>query len=330
MENQELLGWKATDGGGGGNFLRSIIRRHRPDVLHVHWLHPYMIREGVMATWGRGLRFLLEIRLIRLSGIKIVWTVHNLSNHDNKHARIETLLTRRFVKLCDLVIAHGQNAADAAKKRFAIPDSVRVAAIRHPCYTPEGYHRRCAEKPDSETFTIGFFGRIEPYKQVESLVQAFQGVCGDDARLLIAGKASDDTYANIVLDAIGNDKRIRFRNEYIEDSEATLIADSIDIMACPSKGILTSGSVVFAMSHGIPVIAPSEGCITEDVGDAGYLYENDAGGLEGALRNALESRHQWQSLGVKALERTRESSPHAIATQTIREYTRLLDSKNNS
>ncbi len=280
MEAQAAQGLHVIDGGGGGNFLRTALRTWRPDILHVHWLHPYLLRPSMLGSWARGGRFLLELALLRRSGVAIVWTVHNLANHNRHQPGIELALTRRFVRLCDAIITHGRAASASARQHFRIPASVPVEAIPFPHYSaqyPNDTTRSTARSHlgmNETGFVITFLGRIEPYKQVAELISAFREVAPEDARLLIAGKASDDSYADELRRRAVGDARIRLDLRFIADDEMQYYMNAADVVACPSKGILTSSSVLLAFSFARPVVAPAEGCIPETVGSAGYLYDS--------------------------------------------------------
>ena len=334
MDAQRALGWEVIDGGGGGNFLRSVLRRWKPDILHLHWLHPYLLRESRPASWRRGLRLLAEMQLIRMAGIKIVWTVHNLKNHDETHGDIELWLTRRFVRLCDLILTHGQFAVDAARERFCIPGAIPVRAIRHPSYIPQGppsiSRIQAREKlgVSDECFVLGFLGRVEPYKQVVELIHAFEASACRNSLLLIGGRASDQYVAEVEA-AIGRSQRIRFENGYVPQERMATFLRASDIVTCPSKGILTSGSVLLAMSYGRSVIAPAEGCIPEEVGDTGYLYDGSQQGLQQAIELAMQQKGQLQQRGEAARERAAEASPQEIARQIIDQYCLLLNDRSD-
>lgn len=328
MEAQAAQGLHVIDGGGGGNFLRTAVRDWRPDVVHVHWLHPYLLRWSVLGSWLRGTRFLMEIALLRRRGAKIIWTVHNLANHDQLHPRIELLLTRRFVRLCDAVITHGEAASELARERFQIPSSVPIESVPFPHYadrypnTTDRSTTRAALGLTNTQFVVTFLGRVEPYKQVTELVDSFRQAAPDDACLLIAGRASDPAYAEEICRRANDDNRVRLILDFIPDDKVQLYLNAADIIACPSTGILTSSSVLLAFSFGRPVIAPSQGCIPEAVGEAGFLYDtdHDCNALVAALSRAFMARDQLPLLGVKALGIAHAASPTQVARQLVAAY----------
>lgn len=330
MNAQRELGWEVIDGGGGGNFLRTALRNWRPCVLHFHWLHPYILRTTWLRSWTRGIRFLCEVRMLRKSGAKAVWTVHNLSNHEDRHVSIERSITRKFARQCDLIFTHGNSAVDIARAQFDIPESIPVRAIPHMNYChlnqeESGSLSREPELRPRET-TVAFLGRVQPYKQVVELVQAFRSCADARHRLLIHGLADPD-YAVRVEQAIGRDCRISFENRYVPDAELRNVLQQCDLVACPSQGILTSGSVVLAMSFGKPVLAPADGCIPETVGDEGFLYDaTQPQGLREGLARALSSGSQLRQMGQRARTRVRDASPMNVAQEHCAAYATLLSS----
>lgn len=322
MEAQSAQGLHVIDGGGGGNFLRTAMRRWRADVVHVHWLHPYLLRSGLIGSWTRGCRFLVEIALLRRQGAAIVWTVHNLANHDRLYPRTELALTRRFVRMCDAIITHGRAASELACDRFRIPSFVPVEAIPFPHYAgryPNTTDRSTARERLglSETgFVVTFLGRVEPYKQVVELIDTFRQVAPSNAVLLVAGRASDAGYAAELRRHAAQDDRIRIKHEFIPDDDVQLYLNAADVVACPSKGILTSSSVLLALSFARPVIAPAEGCIPEAVCDAGYLYDPtfpDA--LTDALAEAVKHHERLSALGMMGMRQAQAASPERVAKQ---------------
>ena len=331
MQEQVSLGWDVIDGGQGGNFLRTALRRWRADILHLHWLHPYLLRSSRLSSWMRGIRFLAEVALIRKSGTKIVWTVHNLKNHADHFSDIDLKLTRRFVKQCDLIITHSEFASTAARKQFRIPESVPVRAVRFPNYQDKyasnatRSESRAAWNVAENSFVIGYLGRVEPYKCVRELVEAFRCFPDKSFRLLIGGKASSKQYGDAIREQIGDDSRIIFYDEYIDDAKVGSFLTATDVVACPSKGILTSSSVPLAMSFGRTVIAPSEGSIPEEIGELGFLYDpNQSNGLRLAIQKCLESRDRLGQLGQQARSLSDQASPTRVASHIIDEYLKLL------
>ncbi len=92
-----------------------------------------------------------------------------------------------------------------------------------------------------------------------------------------------------------------------------------DVAVTPFRRITTSGSVVLAMSYGLPVIAPGVEAIREVLGDAAdLLYEPGEEGLAAALTRAMTD--QLDSLRGKTISVCDRLDWSLIAHQTAITY----------
>lgn len=313
MAALEKQGIEVIDGGGGGTFLRTALTKWKPDVMHFHWLHPYMIRSTAIGTLIRGLRLLVDVMILRLFGVRIVWTLHNLHNHDRRHVRLERWLTRRFVRLCDRVIAHSTAAEKLGQDTFADSKIDRWVVIPHGSYVgcyPDTISREEARERlgiAADEFVFLFFGRVQAYKGILDLVSAFQTAKITNARLVIAGKPADDEADGLVRSAVRGDVTIDYRPGYVPDEDIQVFMRASDVVVLPFREILTSGSVLLAMSFGRAVIAPAMGCISETVAAGqNLLYCSDEkDGLGIALAAAIAHRHELSFYGEKNLNKAK-------------------------
>ncbi len=328
MAALERRGIEVIDGGGGGTFLRTVLTKWKPDVVHFHWLHPYMIRSSAVGTLARGVRLLLEVLILRLFGVRVVWTLHNLQNHDRRYVRLERWLTRAFVRLADRVITHGPTAERLGRAAFADRRRGRWVVIPHGsyigCYTdritrPEA-RAQLGLPPDDLVFL--FFGRIQPYKGVLDLIAAFRAANLPDTRLVIAGRPADADADQLLAKAVAGCEAIAYRPGFVPDDDVQTLMRAADVVALPFRDILTSSSVVLAMSFGRAVIAPAIGCVPETVA-AGHelLYRpGDPDGLRGALVTAAKQKAELLAIGEANFARAARDPWDAVAAQTAAVY----------
>ena len=276
MASQRELGWEVIDGGGGGNFIGVALRQWKADVMHFHWLHPYLLRDSRMGSVLRSTRFLLEVMLLKLRGTRIAWTIHNLSNHDGRQAGVELFFTIIFAQLVDVPIAHSREAATLAAKEFLIPRK-RILVTPHPGYC--GHYPDTVTRDDARSrFGYGeedrvflFLGRIQPYKGIFDLVEAFSAL-PQHCRLLIAGTPADEETAERLREAVTQDPRIQFYPGHVGQEDVQGYYRAADVVVFPFRKILTSGSVMLAMSFGKPLILPEGDTLREVVGDGEALW----------------------------------------------------------
>jgi glycosyltransferase involved in cell wall biosynthesis len=314
--------------------LRVILSTGRPDILHLHWTHTLIKSRNTIERLIKGFRFLGEIILLKISGVKIIWTVHNVSDHDLKENRIENLIHRYFSKLCDAIILHCEYAIEAAKYSYKHlgTSKTKIFVIQIGNYIKSyknDISRKKARKllgfKDRE-IVFGFFGTIRKYKGVLDLVQAFQKLKEPRIRLLLAGKPWNNNI-KMKLESIAKiDKRISLSLGFIPEDKIQIYLKSMDVVVLPFKKILTSASTLLAMSYGKPVVAPAIGCLKETLGNNGnLLYEPEGvNSLVHALKKSLKA--DLHKLGKRNLKLALKSDWRFIAKKTASVYNTILDS----
>ena len=85
------------------------LRAGRPDVLHLHWTHRYLRRQMGIRSIGRR-RTVLELKLLRRWGVRVVWTVHNVGAHEGGGGAEERLAHRQNARNCDAILCHCEAA----------------------------------------------------------------------------------------------------------------------------------------------------------------------------------------------------------------------------
>lgn len=283
---------------GSGWFpLLAAYRSHgKPAVVHLHWLHPYITGRGPLTSALKGLRFLLELSVLRIIGTTLVWTVHNLYEHERRAPRVENRVKRAVLHLASAGIVHCESAKQATIDAFQLTRRQRrkLTVIPHGHYARwyPGNSSRAAARDrlgiDEASTVFLFFGRIQPYKNVPGLIEAFRSIPDDQARLLVVGEPRDTSLADAIAVAGRDDPRIRFVFEYVPDEAVQQYFAAADAVVLPYRDVLTSGSAVLAASFGRAVIAPRVGCIADrfDRG-AGLIYDFEVDGLDRALARAL-------------------------------------------
>ncbi|HEY8415837.1 MAG TPA: glycosyltransferase family 4 protein [Thermaerobacter sp.] len=301
-----------------------------PDVIHLHWTHGYMLDRRAWMTFVKGARLVGWVAAMRRRGAAIVWTVHNLHDHDRRQPRLERLFHRRLVRLCDALIVHCQYARDAVAGAFAVPEALRrrTFVIPHGHYvgvygdvrSREEARARLGLEPDAVVFL--YLGAIRPYKGVPHLVRAFRRLDQTAVRLAVAGRPATDDLRTEIEAASQGDPRIRLFLQHVPDADIPVFMGAADAVVMPYEDIFTSGTVILAMSHGRAVIAPRRGCLAEVVDpEGGFLYSpDDPAGLERALRMALEAVDRLPAMGRHNRERVAGWTWQAVALETKRAY----------
>ncbi len=319
--------------------LEALRGSSRPDVIHVHWTEPYIAR-GPRVSSLKARRTLLELRLARLAGMRIVWTAHDLFRHDRAEDPAERAFMRSLFDLADAVIVHCGSAADALLATLGGEPTARggepaardkVHVIPHGHYRgayPDDISREAARARldlPAAARVVAFTGWVRAYKGVTELVVAFGTLPEPYARLVIAGQAVDAEYAARLMALVDADPRVRLDLGFVPDEELQVYLRAADVVACPFLEIFTSGSVLLAMSFERAIIAPRRGCVTDALDEAGgILYDaDDPQGLEGALRVAMHA--DLASMGRHNGERLERFDWSRVAEATLATYREVVE-----
>lgn len=279
--------------------LRAVWVYGRPDILHLHWTDRFIVAGNWPKTILKTLRFLIELLVIKALGIKVVWTVHNLSNHEKLNSSYESFVNRILVHFYNKIIAHCSAARQAVIQLYHLTgyhgDKVHVIPHGHyiDCYENSITRHDSRVKLDYEEDVILFLflGSVRPYKGLFELIDTFCKIENSKARLLIVGRPSNDMAKKELIVHCQIDDRIKTYLQYVPESEIQIYMNAADVAVFPYTDILTSGSALLAMSFGKAIVVPRIGCIPETLDAQGsFLYEPiDVDGLSGAIQNALQS-----------------------------------------
>lgn len=282
-------------------FLYAALMGQRPDVLHLHWIHP--ISRNLLLSLAKFCLFQAGLIVFRLRRVPIFWTVHNLEFHEKKHVWLDRINTRLVAGKVTAVFVHGMNAIPLVEKTLGI-SARRIHHAPHGNYVdaiPPIDGNSFPDKPGEGTNFL-YFGAVRPYKGVLSLIEQFRRLEGA-ATLTIAGDPQAADMRRQVEEAARPDKRIRLKLGYLPDDELAQLIFSCDVVVLPFKEVLTSGSLVMAITCGKPVVVPNIGLIGEYVDQSCAIFygANDDRDLFDALKAAREMEpSQLAQMGANA------------------------------
>ena len=321
-----------------GRFGRSVpaivwgLLRKRPHVLHLHWLHPFYEAPGRLIPCMKLAFTVVGFTLLRLLGTRIVWTAHNLRNHENLFPRLDRILRTFVLRRAKAVIVHCETAKQLLMATYGLRSDDKMVVIPHGHYggaydsrSDRTAARRTLEIPP-ESLMVLFLGRVRPYKGVLELIDAVRELEYPDVRLVIAGQPHSEDAGDTITRKIGEDPAVRFMPGFVPEEMIQVYMNACDVVALPYRDVLTSGAAVLAMSFGRACVAPRLGCLKDILNDDGaFLYDaDDPDGLAGALRAAVASRAGLPTMGTHNLEVARSWDWEGVARQTLNVYRRAL------
>lgn len=306
--------------------FRALKDRPVPvQILHLHWINPYIKGTSWAKRFIYSLKFLVDIFIVRIAGIKVVWTIHNRLSHEAQFSHLELWTIRQLVKLVDRIIVHHQAALSELAELYRFnPDKATVI--------PHGHYRTIygeASAPIEARAILGLpatgkvylnLGMLRPYKGIERLLQIWRDhpEITSNHTLLIAGKPLDDAYEQQLAKQAAETKGAILHLGFVEEHLIPIYFSAADIVVLPFENILTSGSLILAMSYSKPIIAPRSSGIAETLGTATeLLYDSqDKQGLLQAIRKSTQvdlnaisqqvdwecTRLNWETIGEKTYQ----------------------------
>lgn len=303
------LGVEAVEGVWSEQWILRHVRRR--DLVHIHWPSFLYFRSGApFATFYHLLRFFLLAGTIRLLGARIVWTAHNLYPHDGGRNEWTHRTARRYItRVAQRIFAHGPTAAKIVGAEFGV-DPEKITLVPHGhwrelyAHAPNrGEARRHAGLPDDAPI-YGFVGSCRPYKNLESIIEAFARV-DRNSHLLIAGEFSSQHYFETIRSMIAPEAvaRVHIVDRFLGDDEIMSYVAGLDALVLSYKQVLTSGVAMLALSAGVPVVAPRIGGIPDMVCErTGVLYDPTMpDGLAEAMREVLRRTYSSSEIIAHAV-----------------------------
>jgi beta-1,4-mannosyltransferase len=311
-------------------FLRQALGRGRPDIVHVHAPDHYVVYSGTAAVaLARLAAFVGQILAFRAAGARLVWTAHDLVNHEGKYPRLDRACRVLTGRLAHAIVVHCADARRQVVSRFRIRAEHKVFVIPHGHYL-DAYGPTTLERPAArealglprETTLLLFLGNLRHHKGLGPLIHAFRALDREDVRLIIAGQPFTPDVADHLAAQIGGLAGVDFRPGFVPAGQVALYMRAADAVVCPFTSSLTSGSVALAMSFARACIAPRLGCIPEMLAaDGGILYEPDRPeALVEALRGAVDGKSALDAMGQRNLEAIARQEWPAIARATLDVY----------
>ncbi len=241
------------------------IRAFRPDVLLFPMFHPWnMIIQNKMPD------------------IPSVVFVHDPRPHPDfigyGYEKLENLSIRQATRC----VVMSEVLRPILVKRGVPHEQIDVIPLG-----PLNYSSSSKVVEKQEFRTVLFFGRIAPYKGLDTLLEAFKKVTETiPCRLRIVGDGNIDRYKNW-LTQIPN---VEIINRWVAEEEVGDIFARSDVVVLPYTSASQSGVIPIAAVYGLPVIATRTGGLPEQIEDglSGWLVPpGDITALAQAIGQAL-------------------------------------------
>jgi beta-1,4-mannosyltransferase len=306
-------------------YSTAAVLRQPWDIVHIYWAE-WMINRGgsLLRTTADVLRVIMELRLAKRRGAKIVWTANNIRPHESDNIGAVSFLISEIASLADQVICPSQTVLD--QFQFEHPSIVGADQRVIPIGSYRGIYpdehrsgpaaREVLGLPQDARIAL-VFGMVRPYKNIPHLLRCYEEVIAkrDDTFLLIAGKPLNQAIDDEIQSAAARLKNVRADLRHIADAEIQDYVRASNCLIIATSFAVTSGSALLGLSFDRPVLMPRRGSaieIRDNVGEE-WVHTYDGGIRPKVLNRAfdieqpagsppLEEHYDWARAGREYYE----------------------------
>jgi glycosyltransferase involved in cell wall biosynthesis len=315
-------------------FLPKVIKDGNINILHLHTLH-YFFPAGryQIVRLIKFFIFIIQIILLRLMGVKIVWTVHEWADRwGNGKNVIPPSWAAIIGRLFHAAIAHSDTTKDEIVKAFRLENQDKVFVVLHGNYigsyenTISQIEARKALGIPTDNLVFLLFGHIHRTKGFLEAIDAFKQLQENQISLLIAGYPAEEQIEELIRDKVEDNKDILFVPRKVPDEEIQIYMNACDCVLVPYKVFTTSGVTILSMSFGRACIAPRIGFFKDVLDDSGsFLYDSThKDSLLQAMSCVIKKRESILDMGKHNLQLAEQWSWDYVAEETIKIYKRCL------
>ena len=298
------------------------IREIRPDIVHSR-------------NWG-GIEAVIAGRWAR--SCAVIHSEHGMEFNTSRSEPWRRSCFRRLAfELADRVFSVSHQLRDLHARRTGFPArkiSVIYNGVDSRKFSPDPSARSRSRQElaiSPEEFCIGWVGRLDPIKDLPTLlraVEAFSKSCAN-WRLLIVGDGSElPSLEAFVRQSPVLSGRVNFLGLRQRVPE---ILNAMDVFVLPSISEGISNTLLEAMATGLPVVASAAGGNPEVVveGESGFLFSvGDHRQLAEKILLLWKQSSFRRRLGEQALQRVKDQfSPELMVQQYERLYSSLAQAR---
>ena len=313
-------------------FISPLLRLCGAKIIHIHWVYRFKLIWAKGSISGKLVEYWFKFWICSLkwSGLKIVWTAHNILPHDQIF--IDDFETRKFlVRNSETVVALSTEAKAEIEVKFKA--NLVIVIPEGPLFHPTTFNRtefRNTLQVSSDNFLLVSLGNLAGYKGIAELIQASRNL-EKKVSIRVAGWSGpkEEEELKMLCDlasSAGADIQITFgkltKNEYGGYLRAA------DFYVAPFHSITNSGSLNAALTAGLPIVIPDLPSLKWAPKDACVCYQPESdqtSGLEAAINSVVEiSDEKMKSMKESAISWASANTWASIGEKHISLYKELI------
>ena len=248
------------------------LKKNNVKSLLIPMHHPYSV---------------ILIPFLRLCGIKVISGIHDFIPHEGDRKLLIKLANYFIIIFSSTILFFSTNQLDAASKKLPIfSKKLRNIRLANDFQRSDSFL-----KPVKPSNDFIFFGRLEPYKGIKRLKEAWTVLIELDpkATILIRGNGPESEELKVLRNLPGVDCKIG----YIDNSAIEKLMSEVKVIVAPYDSASQSGITGIAASFGmLAVTTPCEGFIEQAKYNSRIIVVDDFSPASFAI-SMLEARKAW-------------------------------------
>ena len=224
------------------------------DYLLLNWIENLPERKaGRIQTQF----FLAILPILKLLGIKVVWTMHNKLSHSKDHLFLKKLIFKGLLIKADIIITHSSEGVTYG-------ENIKKGCGNRIHYFPHPVKDRRNKINTDRQYDILIWGTLSPYKGIlEFLRLLYEKQYQNKYKILIIGKSTNQDYFSSLLQYSNNN--VIIKDNFIDDEVLKeLVSQSkIVLFTYAKSSILSSGALMDSIGFGGTVVGPHVGAFAD-------------------------------------------------------------------
>ena len=242
-------------------FISPLLRIRGTRIVHIHWIYRFKL------IWSKGkisgslieYWFKFWVNSLRWSGLKIIWTAHNILPH-NPIFLNDLKIRKYLVRKSDVVVALSEGAKEEIEIKLAANRTVVIpeGPLFHPTTYDRVKFREMLEVPPENLLLVSL-GSLASYKGIADLLEASRNI-ERKISIRVAGwcDSTDERELSALCEAARSDyPDIQIAFGELTKNEYGAYLQAADFYVAPFLVITNSGSLNAALSAGLPVVIPN-------------------------------------------------------------------------
>lgn len=288
--------------------LENKNNEYKNFIFHLHWLNAFFANcTSAEEAWEIVRDFMLDVTLLKSSGGKLIWTIHNHIPHENTYPEQDLRLRYFLCSQADRIHLHCKSHIN--ELHYLPLNLEKISIHRHGnyinAYGKFSITEKIRNKAANEIGAV-FIGMIRGYKGIDTLLKTTSDLAKKGVYVTIAGKP-DSVELEEKIKNHCNQYNIKHILRRLSGSEIHQLCSDNEIGILSYDNILTSGTLKLYLSYGMIIYSPRLKTITTEDRYNSFIYYNKNTDQDEAFNFLNIPQEEYKELAITSFFLAQES-----------------------